>query len=104
MLYTSAAAYAADIKPIEAITIDLQQARGVAYYTVEPDGYRVVASMVAGENSTPMQITALLTDGQRLVLSVPSAVDQPATEVELVRQGEQLRVGTPAEIVANAAE
>ena len=104
MLVTGAAAYAAEIKPIEAITIDLQQARGVAYYTVEPDGYRVVASMATGEDSTPMQITAVLTDGQRLLLSVPGALGEPATELELVRQGEQLRVGTPADMIANAAE
>ena len=97
-------AHAAEVKPIQAVSINLQQVHGVAYYTVEPAGYRVVASVAVGEDSTPMQITAVLADGQRLLLSVPGALNAPATELELIRNGERLSVSAPPISIVRSAE
>ena len=43
------AAQADGLRPIEGRSIDLGDVSGIAYYTVEPDGFRVVATLAQGE-------------------------------------------------------
>ena len=65
------AAHASALRPIEAQSIHLGDISGVAYYTVEPDGFRVVATLAQGEAGTPVRIVSVLAPGQRVVLSTP---------------------------------
>ena len=54
-LTTLAAAHANGLRPIEAQSINLGDMSGVAYYTVEPDGFRVVTTLAQGEAGTPIR-------------------------------------------------
>jgi hypothetical protein len=76
------AAHAGGIGPIEARSIDLGEVSGVAYYTVEADGFRVVATLAQGEAGTPLRVVAVLGPGQSVVLSTPNE----AGTVEIARQ------------------
>jgi hypothetical protein len=85
------AAQAEGLRPIEAKSIDLGAISGVAYYTVERDGFRVVATLAQGETGTPIRVVSVLTPGQRVLLSTP----QPAGAIEISREGDSVRVRKP---------
>ncbi|MCC8944819.1 hypothetical protein H8A97_06750 [Bradyrhizobium sp. Arg62] len=85
------AAQAEGLRPIEAKSIDIGAISGVAYYTVEPDGFRVVATLAQGETGTPFRVVSLLTPGQRLLLSTP----QPSGVIEISREGDSVLVRKP---------
>ena len=82
------AAHANDLRPIEGKSIDLGEVSGVAYYTVEPDGFRVVTTLAQGEAGTPIRIVSVLAPGQRVVLSSP----HQAEVVEISRTGDSVLV------------
>jgi hypothetical protein len=86
------AAHADGLRPTEGRTIDLGELSGVAYYTVERDGFRVVATLAEGEAGTPVRVEAMLAEGQSIVLSVPRAVGVLPHAVEISRQGDELLV------------
>lgn len=65
---------------------------GTAYYTVEPDGFRVVATLASGEDATPVRYTTTLQPGQRTTISVPRPPGEAPLEVEFARQGDVLWV------------
>jgi hypothetical protein len=82
------AAHANGLRPIEGRSIDLGDVSGVAYYTVEPDGFRVVTTLAQGERGTPIRFVSVLAPGQRVVLSTPQA----AGALEISRNGDSLFV------------
>ena len=83
-----AAAHADGLRPIEGKSIDLGGMSGIAYYTVEPDGFHVVATLAQGETGTPIRVVSVLAPGQRVVLSTP----QQAGAIEISRSGNSLLV------------
>ena len=85
-----AAARADGLRPIEGRSIDLGEISGIAYYTVERDGFHVVATLAQGEAGTPIRVVAVLTPGQHVVLSTP----QQAGAVEISRKGDGVLVRT----------
>jgi hypothetical protein len=90
--------HADPLQPIQAQKIDLGALAGVAYYTVEPDGHRLVVTLQARESDSPFRFVATLAPGQAVTLSVARNAGEPAAEVRFVRHGEQLSVsGGPAE-------
>jgi hypothetical protein len=82
------AVHADDLRPIEAKSIDLGAVSGVAYYTVERDGFHVVVTLAQGAAGTPIRVVSVLAPGQSLVLSAP----QQAGELEISRQGDGMLV------------
>ena len=86
------AAHAEGLRPTEGRSIDLGALSGVAYYTVERDGFRVVATLAEGEAGTPVRVEAVLAPGQSIVLSVPRAVGIPPNAVEIRRRGDEVLV------------
>jgi hypothetical protein len=82
------AAHGNGLRPIEGRSIDLGDVSGVAYYTVEPDGFRVVTTLAQGEAGTPIRLVSVLAPGQRVVLSTA----QQAGAVEISRQGDSVLV------------
>ena len=54
------AAHANDVRPIEARSIDLGKVSGIAYYTVERDGFHVVTTVAQGEAGTPIRVVRCL--------------------------------------------
>jgi hypothetical protein len=85
-------ALAEELAPIAGRSIDLGQVHGIAYYTVEPNGYRVVATLAEGEMGTPVRFEAVLAPDQSMILSTPQAVGMMATEVEISRQDDRVLV------------
>jgi len=83
-----AAARADGLRPIEGKSIDLGGTSGIAYYTVERDGFHVVATLAQGEAGTPIRVVSVLAPGQRVVLSTP----QQADAIEISRKGDSVLV------------
>lgn len=88
VLVSSAAAHADVLRPIEAKSIDLGGVSGIAYYTVEPDGFHVVTTLAQGEAGTPIRIVSVLASGQSVVLSTP----QQTGSLKITRNGDKLLV------------
>ena len=87
------AAHAGELKPSQSRQIDLGAVSGVAYYTVERDGFHVVATLAEGSTGTPVRVHAILVPGQSVVLSTPRAVGAAPVAVKLSRQGDEVLVG-----------
>jgi hypothetical protein len=81
-------AYADGLRPIEAKSIDLGDVSGVAYYTVEHDGFHVVTTLAQGEAGTSIRVVSVLASGQRVVLSTANQ----ASRLEISRQGDSVLV------------
>lgn len=88
----------ADDAPSIASRIDLGEVSGVAYYIVEPAGYRVVATLAQGEAGTPVRFETVLAPGQSMLLSTPGPGDAEAPRVEILRDGDALLVRDAAVI------
>ena len=87
------AAHADSLRPIDAKSIDLGEVSGIAYYTVERDGFHVVTTLAEGETGTPIRVVSVLAPGQSVVLSTPNGQDA----VEISRNGDSVLVrGTNA--------
>ncbi len=86
------AARADELRPIEGKTVALGPVTGVAYYTEEAGGDRVVATLSGTDGSMPLRVVAMLTPGQSLVLSVPRGLGEPAIEVTFARRGDRVFV------------
>ena len=86
------AARADGLRPMEGKSIDLGEISGIAYYTVERDGFHVVATLAQGEAGTPIRVVSVLAPGQRVVLSTPQQAecdrDQPERRQRSRSQGE----------------
>jgi hypothetical protein len=92
----SGAAHADALRPIEAQSIDLGEMHGVAYYTVEPDGFRVVATIAQREDGAPMRVEAVLSPNQSIVLSIPRSAGAAAHSVEISRLNDHVLVAEAA--------
>ena len=100
LMLASASAQAMDIKPVQGVTVALGWATGVAYYTIEPNGYRVVATFAADDGETPLRFEAVLTDRQEMLVSVPGPVGTKANELVIARSGDRLSITDAPILVA----
>jgi hypothetical protein len=82
------AAHANGLKPIEGRSVNLGDVSGVVYYTIEPDGFRVVTTLAEAEKGTPIRFVSVLAPGQRVLLSTP----HQAGALEISRNGDDLSV------------
>ncbi|WP_419696757.1 hypothetical protein ACN2CC_15365 [Mesorhizobium muleiense] len=92
LLSATGVAAASDLLPASGYSIQLGRFDGAVYYTIEPDGYRVVATLASGPEAQPIRFVSTLGPGQRLTISVPQAAGQPSVDFEIVRDGEGLRL------------
>ena len=86
------AAQADGLQPVEGRSIDLGDVSGIAYYTVEPDGFRVVATVAQGEGGTPVRLEAVLASNQSVVLSTPREGSVEPNAIRISRHGDQVLV------------
>ena len=86
------------MRPVEARSIDLGEMSGVAYYTVERDGFRVVTTLAQGEAGTPVRVVAVLAPGQSVVLSTPREAGAAPAAVEISRQADTVLVRKTAAV------
>jgi hypothetical protein len=91
-LSVAGAAHAESLKPVQARRVDLGGLAGIAYYTVEKDGHRLVVSLKGNESDTPVRFVATLAPEQRVTVSVPRGAGEPATDVHFTRHGEHIEV------------
>jgi hypothetical protein len=82
------AVHADGLRPIDAMSINLGEVSGVAYYTVERDGFRVVTTLAQGMAGTPIRVVSVLAPGQRVAFSTP----QQAGTLEISRNGDSVVV------------
>lgn len=96
----ASAASAAELKPLRPTSLDLGSFRGSAYYTVENDGYHVVATLAAlNTNADSPQVIRLVTTlkgDQTVNLSVPGTLgaDGRETTIAVSRRGETVEVAS----------
>lgn len=86
-----------EIRPLSARSIQLGSVNGVAYFTRELDGFRLVATLADGENGAPIRFTATLADGQSLRVSVPHGAGEMEEAMEFFRDGDVLGLRDPLE-------
>jgi hypothetical protein len=92
------------LEPIQGKSIDLGTLTGITYYTVEPEGFRVVATLLPRGTDVPVRFVATLAPGQSVTLSTPRDVGEPPVQVRLIRQGEQLFVDGGMGVSASITE
>jgi len=92
-MLAATAAGAAELMPGSGHSLGLGSYTGVVYYTVEPGGYHVVATVAAGEAGMPVRFLAVLAEGQTVAISAPGKVGEAAAVVEIARIGNRLLVG-----------
>ena len=91
-------AHADELRRIAARIIDLGEVSGVAYYTVERDGFRLVATLGQGEAGTPVRFEAVLAPGQSVVHSTPREPGVAPDAVQISRQDDQMVVHEAAAV------
>ena len=84
-------ALAGDLAAYSGEKIDLGTVNGVAYYTVEKGGYRVVATLADAE-SNAVRFEAVLVSGQSMVLSTPASIGAAPSRVEISRYNDRVQV------------
>lgn len=90
------------LAPVQAGRVELGAASGIAYYTVERGGFRVVATLAPrSEDAAPVRVEALLAPGQSVVLSTPRGAGTPPEAVEISRQADTVLVRRAAAAVTN---
>ena len=82
------AAHADGLRPIDAMSADVGEVSGVAYYTVERDGFHVVATLAQGMTGTPIRVVSVLAPGQSLAFSTP----HQEGALEISRNGDSVLV------------
>ena len=75
-------------RPIDTMNIDLGEVSGVAYYTVERDGFHVVTTLAQGMAGTPIRIVSVLAPGQRVTFSTGHQI----RALEISRNGDSVLI------------
>jgi hypothetical protein len=95
-------AHAEGLKPLQGQVIDLGDVSGVAYYTVERDGFRVVATLAKkDEDAVPVRVVVVLAPDQHLTLSTPHEAGAPADAVEIIRRADTVLIHEAAAGLTN---
>jgi hypothetical protein len=88
----SGGAAAGELEPLSGHSVRLANFNGVVYYTVEKDGFRVVATLSGGDKELAVRFVSTLLPSQRVIISVPQAVGEPSIDVEIARDGDEVVV------------
>ena len=85
-------AQAETIKPLDGGSVRLGDLAGVAYYTAEPKGYRVVVTLARTDAARAVRFETVLASGQSVTLSTPQELGAAAEAVEISRTGDTVAV------------
>ena len=83
-------ATAQELRPVKAHGVTLGPVAGIAYYTEQLEGYRVVATLASEGAAAPLRVIATLLPGQAMTLSVPREAGIPPVELVLARRGDRV--------------
>lgn len=92
-MLSATSAAAGEMSPGNGYSIKLGDFDGSVYYTVEPKGYRVVATLASETEPLPIRFVSTLEPGQSVTISVPRAIGQPPVDMQIAREGETLVLG-----------
>src|SRR6188472_2001480 len=87
---TATPIHAGELVPFEGGSIEVGSFRGVVFYTLEPAGYHVIATIAQGEAGLPVRFEATLTELQKLSISVPGKLGEQSQIVDISRAGGKL--------------
>jgi hypothetical protein len=62
---------------------------------VQPDGYKVVATIAEGEDGLPLRFEVTITDNQKPLISVPEKVAEQSEVLEISTVGDKLLIAQP---------
>jgi len=85
-------ASAETIRPLDGGSVNLGDLSGVAYFTPEPKGYRVVVTLARTDAARAVRFEAVLASGQSVILSTPQELGAAADAVEISRTGDTVAV------------
>jgi hypothetical protein len=87
-----------EIASEQALQFILGDRVGIAYFTSEAGGFRLVATIAAAEGTeaTPIRFVTTLAQDQMATMSVPRKAGEKSIEVTFLRRGERLIVKTPS--------
>lgn len=89
-------------RPAQAYPVDLGEVSGVAYYTVERDGLRLVATLAQQvEAAAPLRFETLLAPGQTIRISSPHTAGTAPELVEITRKANGIVVRKAGTAVTN---
>ncbi len=77
--------YAGELNALEGGSIEIGSFHGVVFYTSEPDGYHIVATIADGEAGLPVRFEATLTETQKVSISVPGNLGEQSHVLEFSR-------------------
>jgi hypothetical protein len=92
-----------EISPGQGFSFVLGGTVGVAYFTSETEGLRLVAT-VKSANGIPLRFVATLAANQTVTIALPREVGQDAIEVNFLRRGERVVVKTPSRNLTDALQ
>ncbi|GJE19560.1 hypothetical protein [Methylobacterium marchantiae] len=96
-------ASAETIKPLDGGSVSLGELSGVAYYTAEPKGYRVVVTLARTERGRAVRFETVLASGQSVTLSTPQEFGATADAIEITRTGDTVAVNRPRPVTTREA-
>lgn len=96
-------AHAESVKPAQAKSLDLGPLAGVAYYTVEPRGHRVVVTLAPRAAAPAVRFEAVLASGQSMTVSTPRQAGAASRAVEISRDGDTVSVRPAPDAVQETA-
>ena len=88
----ASAAGAGELAEMHGESLDLGTFQGVVYYTSNADLYRVVATLAAGAEGTPVRFVATLGEGQGIEISVPGSPGEAGRSLKMTRRAGKLLV------------
>lgn len=101
-LASTAFAQAETLKPVQGREFDLGDVSGVVYYTAEPDGLHVIATLAQrDDNPVPVRMEAVLAPGQSMVISTPREVGSLPEAVVISRVADTVQVRSSVKTVTD---
>lgn len=85
-------AAAQTLKPMHGVSLDFGDVTGIAYYTADNEGDRVVVTLARSDGLRPVRFETVLTGDQRVMMSVPSELGAGANSVEIRRSNGRIAV------------
>lgn len=92
LLFFPAVAMATDLQPAEALPLRIGDFIGVVYYTLEQNGYRVVAEFTSRRRTLPFRVVSTLSSGENITISLPNWRDHAIGELDIVQDAGRLHV------------
>jgi hypothetical protein len=82
-----------ELHSMEAKSLRLGEVNGIAYFTVQGQGYRLAVTF-AGLGGSPVRLVSTLLPGQEVAISAAASVGGSGPAIEFSRQSDRLIVAT----------